>query len=587
MIQIEKVEISYFRSIYSDTFKGLGDLSVLCGKNDTGKSNYLRALNLFFNNQTDWKSPLNFYEDFNLARLEECRNSLKGKQFIRVKVHFLRGNRYENSLPEKFWVSRTWGRGSAIPQEKSSLTASNIRAQSMDRAQASLQRYLTTIHYEYIPAIKDRTFFTHALSRLQEAVMQSRSNTEIKEVVENLNNAVITEVTELKEEFRNVANIDIDISLPTNLADLFGAFSLSTHKKEVPFTARGDGIQARFLPSLLHHISEKSKLYFVWGFEEPENCMEHSLATKLADEMESTYSKNAQIVLTSHSAAFLDLKYDRSKLYRIVRSDENGTRNQLLLQNDIDAFADLGLLSLQKKFQKEYEERITLIEDANSVLEEKISTSNLPILLVEGKTDELILNEAWRRTYEGEPPFRIECCSTTDDAETAGCGILKKAIESGRPSMQSTLGLFDYDHEGIDAFENLDKNFQVHKINDVVKVHKNNVFAAMVYPDIPGIEEYRNARNLCIEFLFPEEALQKKIGGHGLQLKQQARTYRVGRLAEGQEETTEPQYRSIGSGKMLFANKIVPTLDDNAFINFGQLFGLILETFESLQQIDN
>ena len=587
MIQINKVEISYFRSIYSSTLKSLSDLSVLCGKNDTGKSNYLRALNLFFNNETDWKTPLDFYRDFNIKRLDECRRSVKGKQFIRVKIHFIRGNWYDKSLPEKFWVSRTWGRDSSTPQEKNSLNESNILAQSMDRAQASLQRYLGTVHYEYIPAIKDRSFFTHALSRLQNAVMESRSNAEIRNVVNDLNDAVISEVTELRDEFKDVANIDIDISLPTNLADLFGAFSLSTHDKEVPFTARGDGVQARFLPSLLHHVSEKSKLLFIWGFEEPENCMEHSLATKLADEMESTYSINAQIVLTSHSAAFLDLKSDKSRLYRIESTDEKGTTNQLLVQNDIDTLADLGLLSLQKKFQKEYEERISLMEDANVLLEERIATSNLPVLLVEGKTDQLILTEAWRRLYEGEASFKIASCSTTDDDKAAGCGILKKAIESGRPSMQSSLGLFDYDHEGLGSFESIDKNFSALESTDVVKIHKNKTFAAMVYPDIPGLEDYREAKNLCIEFLFPEETLHKKVGGHGLKFKQQLRTYRVGRLAEGQEETTEPQYRTIVGGKTLFANKIVPTLDDNAFYNFRQLFELILEIFDQLQSNDD
>ncbi len=263
MIQIEKVEISYFRSIYSSTIKGVEDLSVICGKNDTGKSNYLRALNLFFNNETDWKTPLNFYQDFNLARLEECRKSIKGKQFIKVKVHFARGDRYLQSLPKRFWVSRTWGRDSLMPQVKDSLTVDNIKTKAMDRAQASLQRYLTTIHYEYVPAVKDRSYFTHALGRLQDAVMRSRSNQDINSIVENLNSAVIEEVEDLKEEFKGVANIDIDISLPTNLSHLFSAFAVSTNEKELPLTSRGDGIQARFLPSLLHHVSENSKLYFI------------------------------------------------------------------------------------------------------------------------------------------------------------------------------------------------------------------------------------------------------------------------------------------------------------------------------------
>ena len=40
------------------------DVTVLSGKNDCGKSNVLRALNLFFNNQTDWITPLIFEKVF-------------------------------------------------------------------------------------------------------------------------------------------------------------------------------------------------------------------------------------------------------------------------------------------------------------------------------------------------------------------------------------------------------------------------------------------------------------------------------------------------------------------------------------------
>jgi len=47
---IDKVEINYFRSIYSGSMNQLKDMNVLVGGNDQGKSNVLRALNLFFHN---------------------------------------------------------------------------------------------------------------------------------------------------------------------------------------------------------------------------------------------------------------------------------------------------------------------------------------------------------------------------------------------------------------------------------------------------------------------------------------------------------------------------------------------------------
>lgn len=586
MIQINKVEVSYFRSIYSSTISNLGDLSVLCGKNDTGKSNYLRALNLFFNGHTDWKKPLNFYEDFNIQRLQECRDSIKGKQFIRVKVHFIRGDRYQNSLPEKFWVSKTWSRDGGEPQTKNSLKPSNIKATTLDRAQASLQRYLNTIHYEYVPAVKDRTFFSHSLGRLQEAVMQSRSNDNIKNVVSQLNTAVIDEVNDLKEEFNSVAGVDIDISLPDNLSELFSAFSVSSRGSSLPFTARGDGIQARFLPSLLHHVSEQSKLQFIWGFEEPENCMEHELCTRLADDMENSYSHNAQIVVTSHSPAFIDLKSTTSKLYKITKG-ESGTENLAISDASLDHFADLGLIALQRKFQKEYEERIRTIEDTNSLLEETISQSNLPIVLVEGKTDKLILDEAWRRFYDGDPNYQIRSCSTTEDDGTAGCNILRKALESGRPDMPTTIGIFDNDKEGCEAFKKLDKNYEPHPEDERIKRHKNRRFYAILIPFNNDTRCYSDNLNLCIEFLFPEQALQTRYRGSGLSFQQKTRKVSVEGVKAEETPTTEPWHRKIVGGKTFFAERIVPRLASENFENFNPLLDLIdfiLEEAETNQE---
>ena len=45
---ISEIEIGYFRSIYKINISNIGDMAVFFGRNDSGKSNILRALNLFF-----------------------------------------------------------------------------------------------------------------------------------------------------------------------------------------------------------------------------------------------------------------------------------------------------------------------------------------------------------------------------------------------------------------------------------------------------------------------------------------------------------------------------------------------------------
>src|SRR5262249_7746387 len=161
--QIFAIEIAYFRSIHKARLRGFSDLVVLAGRNDVGKSNILKALNLFFNNHTDWNTPFDFQRDFSRKRLAEVRkDTIKGKQYVQIKIGFVRGNRYDKSLPERFTVTRTWYRDSLIPDTRSSLqrqfAKGEVPAKSLDRALASLQRYLNTVRFEYVPAIKDQQF---------------------------------------------------------------------------------------------------------------------------------------------------------------------------------------------------------------------------------------------------------------------------------------------------------------------------------------------------------------------------------------------------------------------------------------------
>lgn len=114
---IEKIEIQYFRSIYRTTITGVRDINVLTGKNDVGKSNVLRALNLFFNNCIISEGDYKFSQNYNLKRLEEVRkDTIKGKQFIQIKITFVRGKQYEKTLPEKFTVTKKWNRDDEFPQ---------------------------------------------------------------------------------------------------------------------------------------------------------------------------------------------------------------------------------------------------------------------------------------------------------------------------------------------------------------------------------------------------------------------------------------------------------------------------------------
>ncbi|MDP3400286.1 MAG: AAA family ATPase, partial [Brevundimonas sp.] len=62
---IRRIEISYLRSLYTAVLDRPGDMNVVFGRNDSGKSNLLRALNLFFNEETEpGRGEIDFDLDF-------------------------------------------------------------------------------------------------------------------------------------------------------------------------------------------------------------------------------------------------------------------------------------------------------------------------------------------------------------------------------------------------------------------------------------------------------------------------------------------------------------------------------------------
>ena len=95
---IEKVQIKNFRSFFGTKqndkaeILNISDLNIFSGSNDSGKSNVLRALNLFFNSEIDNAHAFNFETDFNVFK-----NELTQKQDLSLE-----GSKSNNSEPENF-----------------------------------------------------------------------------------------------------------------------------------------------------------------------------------------------------------------------------------------------------------------------------------------------------------------------------------------------------------------------------------------------------------------------------------------------------------------------------------------------------
>lgn len=164
---IAKVEINYFRSIYSVNLLKNNDVNVLIGGNDSGKSNILKALNLFFNNETELNAPFYFYDDLSRLREKEAR-SAKGRASVWIKITF---NNFLNwkSLPDQFSIKRTWNRYEDRP----------VDTYSEELPSTTVSRFLNKLSFHYIPAVRGRDIFTHYLNALHDALMMRKQVYEV------------------------------------------------------------------------------------------------------------------------------------------------------------------------------------------------------------------------------------------------------------------------------------------------------------------------------------------------------------------------------------------------------------------------
>lgn len=597
---IDRIAVKYFRSINNQTVRECLPLNIITGPNDVGKSNLLRALNLFFNGGTSDGRNLVFSDEFSHSRLESVRKeSVKGKQFIQIEITFNCRGSFSKTLPPKFTVKKTWFRDSSAPKLAHNLEA-YIKGGKLNttlaKAEGSLQRFLNSIVFTYIPAIKDKQTFRSVLSELQSVLFNQREtvgstfNTDIERFTTDLEK----QAQELREEFKNKTGVEASISLPTTYAELFRAFDVRTkgaYDEAVALDHRGDGVRVRFLPAIMNYIAERSPKLHVWGFEEPENSMEYRRAFELSKTMATEYSRNAQIFLTTHSPAFIDIKQERQSIYMASatsscdtvftllnakqRSEAEQSDPTLLIANE------LGHIQLMNELHGKLEARIQEVAEAqeqHNATANALATLQQPVLLTEGKTDAMILRVAWDKLRNTVRPFDIRSCDVLlpdDPNEAAGAGQLALCLRTVMASQANiVMGLFDRDSEGEKGWS-LDANFAQDKTLTEVRSAKNGKAHGILMPVPDGGEPLAAASNLPIEFLFARGVLDTRVNGRGLILEPLPVIVQCGGKVIEKSPGTELWQMKIKDGKKPFAEDVVPSLHADAFSQFEKIFGLV------------
>lgn len=297
MVTIKKLHIKNFRSIVDETIE-LKDFNCFVGKNDSGKSNVLKALNLFFNNNTDFNTPFDFDSDYS----KFAKRGQKQAKEISITL--------EIEVPETFIEH-------GIKIWKKTWRIEGLHFDNTDTLFKPASRgitWLQRIQYQYVPAVKSDDYFKNLLTKLYES-MTDAANSALRDLNDEYSERLESLTSELTNQLRNVLGMRSAIQLPSNLSTLFRDMSFSTSDKYVQgidLSHRGDGIKARHIPSILRYLQDNIEKgrpkrsvggAYIWGFEEPENGVEYLACFEMAKEF-LLYTSERQILVTTHSPAF-------------------------------------------------------------------------------------------------------------------------------------------------------------------------------------------------------------------------------------------------------------------------------------------
>jgi len=368
---IKSVQIRKFRSIKSVT-KGvdLTDMNIFVGQNDQGKSNFLRSLNLFFNNETDRKQSFRFIDDY-------CYHSNTGKgtrHEIRIDlvIHPPK-KRFKHAKPLR-WMKQ-WRQDGSISEERKYLESGEELS-----PRDNVSKWLDKIRYRYVPAIKGQTYFTSLMGELHDVLNEAHSdilNAQGEEFISGIQEVTDTITKELTDQIQ----ISNTIQVPSDFKQLFSNldFGVKVGVNTYHLKQRGDGIKIRHIPVILKYMSEQErnisragyvKPDTIWGFEEPENNLELRYAYELAEKFKE-YSKDIQIFVTTHSPAFysLDTKDgDGVNTFYVSQSEDSCTKFSRIAHDQTDELHEtMGLLPIITPYLTkiiEHQKEISKLEES-------------------------------------------------------------------------------------------------------------------------------------------------------------------------------------------------------------------------------
>lgn len=493
MLKIKQIQIKNFRSIVNSTISA-DNINIFVGLNDAGKSNVLKALNLFFNEETEPGVAFDFENDY--SKFATVRKN-KAKEISIIVTFSIPSNFRDNE--DVVW-KKVW--------RHDGLYSDNFKELSFS-PYSKVPTLIKRVKYKYVPAVKSNNYFKLLLSDLYISIAQEVNgelNEKAKEYSISLN-SFTHRISEIVEE--NIG-IKSGLTMPSNQAEIFKKLIFVTNDdsgNDIDLSFRGDGIKAMHIPAILKYISEHDNqasgmrtvpYTHIWGYEEPENGVELRKCFELSSELYN-YSYSIQQFITTHSPGFYSLEEkENAKIYYSYKDKDynysvfDDNKNCRELHNVI------GIMPLITPFIYEKQKELDKLKSILS----SVNFNDVDTVFVEGITDkkylELAINHFSDKLKERLENSQLKIMTREEN----GCGtdlLCDWAVSWMHMNYKSSaIFLFDCDKAGKEAKDKLNGNKKLYSKKS------KNVFADFIQPtdDIKSLNhKINNSLSYEIEHL--------------------------------------------------------------------------------------
>ena len=479
---IRKVRIVGFRSLRDASFEIDGGLWAVVGRNGSGKSNALRALNLFFNGVIESGVELDLSRDFN-----QDSARARNRQEIRVEVTL--------ALPQEFsfrnnltvtaenlgferltqggsWkpvqFAKTWQRDPSTATVSSTAQRMSDEDESWIAVEGSELAFLETllqrlIRFRYVPnhvhplelIRRERDELQHRLivrmSRKKNTMPQANPFDPFNTIANELMADVTSQISAVTGELSGAR-----VATPSDWADIALSLDLELQADGAEPRAanlHGSGHQSLLAVCLLHLVDTEFASSFgwrqatIWAIEEPESFLHHELAHGVAQLM-SDFVKQPRFsaFMSTHSPSFMAYA-DGGSLF-------SKTGVSLLPSGP-------GLVAAATE------------SGASPFVHPILAGSPKPLLVVEGRHDITHLKQAYARLGK-VCPFEIR--EVEDLATASGSSGLKKLAKEhrqtigARPADSPVVLLFDHDESPAAVSDAAQRISRIHPRSTAIRL---------------------------------------------------------------------------------------------------------------------